>query len=403
MADLSAKEAFQHINELLGFKAVAVALYRVMTSEDPVLVVKNEKRVAALSRLTDAVTEGIQARFLAPQEKKEADVTIITENEYKTNWKQYAGREVCMVEEEVTVENPGVDLMVNTLQHAQDPSVNLIDSLNRTIGRVTGAAQQVRFGMKRARKDGASLTSSDLDEILNQTLKREIERELVRHIIKLWGEKLKEKEKERLPFSDVWEIAGKEKIVKMFRGILARKHLVLLGHNPSLLKRIVTSLNPVLPEHVTVSVNIAEHPPEEQVSITILDRAMVEELPEWYDAALLLNFDEALQESFKEGILYKKISKALQLEKETSKIEMIKNEVLLLDSLVEDLINGRDELLVWFDRHSEKTVSPKRLKEKLYEEHSNEKVDYLYSVLKAEESELFNKTAYDLYKEQSKG
>lgn len=186
------EEAFELITEEMGLRGIAVALYRVITSEDPVLVVKNRKREESLESLVKSVTEKVSTTLFGPNEQREGSgFMITTEDEYKENWKKFAGKEICMVEEETTVKNPGVDLMEEALENALGTlAVSPIDRIRRVIGSVVTTTSQIRARFEIAEEKGEKVDKSEIRQILKTTLPNKASREFVKNVLKMWGKEL---------------------------------------------------------------------------------------------------------------------------------------------------------------------------------------------------------------------
>lgn len=187
MSEVSPEEAFDLITDEMGLRAVAVALYRVMTSDNPVLVVQNEKRNESLEILIKATTKSVSTTLFGPEERREGPGFLVTtKEEYKENWKKFAGKEVCMVEQETTVKNPGVDLMEKTLNNALGTlAVTPIDRISRTIGRVVSTTEQIRARFEG--KEKGEIDISNLKQTLKHTIGSKVERKLVKHVLEIWG------------------------------------------------------------------------------------------------------------------------------------------------------------------------------------------------------------------------
>lgn len=187
MSEVSPEEAFDLITEEMGLRAVAVALYRVMTSDNVVLVVQNEKRATSLEILVKATTESVSTTLFGPEERREgAGFLVTTKEEYKENWKKFAGKEVCMVEQETTVKNPGVDLMEETLDNALGAlAVTPIDRISRTVGRVVSTTEKLRVRFEGKEKE--EIDVSNVKQMLKHTIGSKVERKLVKHVLEIWG------------------------------------------------------------------------------------------------------------------------------------------------------------------------------------------------------------------------
>ncbi|NIQ07421.1 MAG: hypothetical protein GWO20_17365 [Candidatus Korarchaeota archaeon] len=173
----------------MGLRAVAVAVYRVITSKKPVLIVKNEERSKSLKTLIKSVTDRVSTTLFGPEEKREGEgFTVTTEGDYKNDWKQFAGKEICMVEKETPVKNPGVDLMEETLENALGAlAVRPTDRISRTVGRVVTSAEQLKARFELAKERGVPVKKAEVKQILKTTLRAKVERELLKHVLMIWG------------------------------------------------------------------------------------------------------------------------------------------------------------------------------------------------------------------------
>lgn len=385
MKKLTPSRALRSVKDDIGLRAVAVALYRVMTSENPVLVARNEERAKCLETLMGNLTEGVQARFLSSDAKKEEEIPVISRKEYENNWQKYGGREICMVEEETTVKNPGVKKMMKILNDAQTTSNNFFDTLNRAIGRVVGAAEQIKVGMEVEEElpEGEQLLKKyKVNGVLKHMLKKESERELVKHILILWGKKAAEEEtKEILPFSDICDILGNEKLAKTLRVLLAGKNVVMVGHNLSLILKMMHYISSFWPKRLEVtSKSVPESLKSKKKGIFVVGAEKAHDLRKKVENTVFINLEKPLEKKLQNDRLLGKINKTLELESEKSKREFLKDEILSLFSIVEDV---KDIL-----SREEHNIRMKDLKKELTKKHPKEVVDYLLKLLEQEESIL---------------
>lgn len=190
--------AFDIITDEVGFKPLAVGLYRIMTSNNPVLVLEDERMAHLFEVVIKKLIIEDDVHFMSPNAGKNPALAIINRNPYKENWKKYSGREICIVEEEATVKNPGVTLLMDTLlkSHAkayknhQDTSGEFLDSIHQKIHRITTTVNQTKEIMH-----NKSLTRNErkkqLKTIFQQELASEQEKKLVFHILELLQDKQK--------------------------------------------------------------------------------------------------------------------------------------------------------------------------------------------------------------------
>lgn len=290
-----------------------------------------------------------------------------------------------MVEEETTVKNPGVKQMAKILKEAQTTSDNFFDTLNRAIGRMIGAAEQIKVGMEIGDElpQGENLLRKyKVNEILKHMLKRKNERELVKHILILWGKKAaEEKTQEILPFSDICNILGIEKLAKTFRVLLAGKSVVMVGHNRSLILKMMYYLASCWPKRLEVtSKSVLNSLKSEKKGIFVIGAEKAHDLRKKVENTVFINLEKPLEKNLQNDKLLGKINKTLELESEKSKKELLKDEILSLFSIVEDVkdIISREE-------HK---IRLKDLKKEVTKKHPKETVDYLLKLLEQEESTL---------------
>ncbi|NIQ04818.1 MAG: hypothetical protein GWO20_03510 [Candidatus Korarchaeota archaeon] len=190
--------AFDIITDEVGFKPLTVGLYRIMTSNNPVLVLEDERMAQLFEVVIKKLIIEDDVHFMSPNAAKNPALAIIDRDSYKENWKKYSGREICIVKEEATVKNPGVTLLMDTLlkSHAkpyknhQDISGEFLDSIHQKIHRVTTTVNQIKEIMhnksllKKERK-------KQLKTRFQQELASEQEKKLVFHILELLQDKLK--------------------------------------------------------------------------------------------------------------------------------------------------------------------------------------------------------------------
>ncbi|NIU85442.1 MAG: hypothetical protein GWN31_16855 [Candidatus Thorarchaeota archaeon] len=180
--------AFDLITDSMGFRAVAVALYRVITSKNVVLIVETAQQTKNLEMLVGTVTKSLPAGFLGLILKEDLPFIVTNVEEFKRNWTDFVGKEICMVEKETTVKNPGVDLMEQTLGDtlsfevalgSKSPSDNSIRQIIQILRRITAAVKQSRINY------AGELPSEE--NFSKQSLRTETERLLVKHISIMLG------------------------------------------------------------------------------------------------------------------------------------------------------------------------------------------------------------------------
>jgi len=231
-------------------------------------------------------------------------------------------------------------------------------------------------GIVKVREDTSSLTLS-----IEKFLKEQLE------------EMLLAREERPLPISDALRILGIEKAVKFYRGLIARKHIVMYGYDGSLIRRVVRTLLLCWPRPTPVYTKIEEAPKDMQIVIAT-EKGLVEKLKNVLIDAVYINFDEPLKERFKKDYLLECIKQALNLESDESRIMKLKGDILALDAIVTDTeeIVGR-----------EKEISIEDLKRELRQRHPLEKITYVLEVLAKEKSRIMerirtpNKTLEEIF------
>lgn len=193
ISETTPRKAFEFITNEMGMRAVAVALYRIITTadspEDLVLVVENETRKKKLATLIKAITEPVSTTLFGSEEQRETlPFYTATEEEYKSDWERFAGKELCMVEKETTVTNPGVDLMENALKEALGTlALTPIDRLRRVVGSAVSSAIQIKAKIDVSNGNRKNGEKRMLQQILKTTLRNDVERNLVKRILEIWG------------------------------------------------------------------------------------------------------------------------------------------------------------------------------------------------------------------------
>lgn len=209
------EEVFQQIREKMEFRTFTVAIFRLMTSKKPVLILETEKKAKLLKKLLPFLVEKSSLCTFNPK----FSPPILSRREYKKHWKVYSGYEICFVEEETTVINPGISILIDILQessHGRDvddssekfpPS---FEKLRQKICRITHATAKIRNKVVEKKEKGQHIGIEELQKIFKENLHSELEKMLVFHIFKLLEENLYEvidKREEEL-FA--------EKLVKLF-------------------------------------------------------------------------------------------------------------------------------------------------------------------------------------------
>lgn len=190
MEKISPQKAFDFLTDEMGFRPLAVSLYRFMTSKDPILVVKNESRAQWLESVMTSLTKDVNICFTG-ENTGDDDFTIISKEKYKEEWKNFSGEEICIVEDEATVKNPGVNLVMETLvkQHAKQYSSrntlaeHFLTKVHKILLRISDVIEKINERVPLQTK--AKKKQRKIKKIVKRELEDEHERELVFHIFEL--------------------------------------------------------------------------------------------------------------------------------------------------------------------------------------------------------------------------
>ncbi len=184
-------QAFERVTNEVGLRTVAVGLYRTITSKNPILILKDEQTAQLFKILLERLMkDGIHCVVYA-ETPTDPELNVLGEETYKQAWREFSGREICFVEEEQTVKNPGVDVLMELLVESQtkgyskqqNVSDQFIDILHDTLYRITETASQTKDLMEELQK--APKRSARVKEVIKQNLKSKKEKDLVFHIFEL--------------------------------------------------------------------------------------------------------------------------------------------------------------------------------------------------------------------------
>lgn len=184
-------QAFELIKNDLGLRTISVGLYRIMTTQDPILVLKDPQQAQLFKIIMDQLTSNTTFSASLPDTPLDSQLVVIGEKTYKQNWKKFSGRNICFVEEERTVKNPGVDLLMEMLleNYAKAYSTQQIlptqflDVLHEKISRITETAVQIKEVMEEIPTEDQK--HPRMKKIMKQNLRSKKEKELVFHIFEL--------------------------------------------------------------------------------------------------------------------------------------------------------------------------------------------------------------------------
>lgn len=186
------KKAFDHITNNLGFRPIAVSLYRVITSSDPIVVVENEQQTEWFKVFLHDIQDSVNLSVIRSREQQRHTYQVVSMKTYKAKWQEFAGREICLVKEEQAAKNPGVDLMMETLikehardvlrQYEQDTSSHYLIEIKQTLKRVMRAVRKIFERAYSTETRVSELEESEIIRILNDHLEKEIEKNLGFHL-----------------------------------------------------------------------------------------------------------------------------------------------------------------------------------------------------------------------------
>lgn len=190
-----------------------------------------------------------------------------------------------------------------------------------------------------------------------------------------------------LSLHDVCQIAGKEKITKIYRCLIAGKNIVIVCYDISLVARVIHTVCQFWPEEIDIvpisEENIDKITKTEKTMIFIVGRDYEKRLSKILPDALFIDFDKPLKEKFKGDILISKIDKILKLESEESRNSMLRSEILSLCTILKDA-----EKIV---SESKEEITIENLKKILAKKHPIEKVEYVVSILTSEKGKILSK------------
>ncbi len=199
-------------------------------------------------------------------------------------------------------------------------------------------------------------------------------------------EKRKPIETAEIPLTDVHRILGEYKFAKILRGLIADKNIIIMGYDPISIAKIIHTIIGLFPRPISfLTIEETElnrlnqvHPP----AVIICRRGLEKKIVEKIGDTIILDFDKPIKK-LKGDKLCDVLTQALRLEREESKVLMVKNELMSLISIVDDLRRilksaGKEEITI------------DQLKTELYKKHPGEKVDYILRVLQEEKSHLID-------------
>lgn len=219
------------------------------------------------------------------------------------------------------------------------------------------------------------------------SLSKELENEIESIIERFMSEtsyELSKESVETLPLFDISQIMGRDKFTQVFRGLLAEKKVILLGYDPTLLVKLINSLEFFWSEKfkVVLGTDFDTIKDEKNVFIIVF-RWMENEVREKVENATYIDLDASFMTQLESDFLLEKLDSILDLEREENKRTMLKNEIITLKTILNDV----KKLLSKF----EDGIHLEKLREKLGSKHPKEKVNYVLEVLINEGSPIAKK------------
>lgn len=195
MNSIGPKEAFDRITNNLGFRPIAVSLYRVITSHDPIVVVENEQQVNWFKVFLRDIQNSVNLSAFTDKEQQRNGHHVVSMKTYKAKWQEFAGKEICLVLDEQATKNPGVDLMMETLikkhardvlkQYEEDTSSHYLTEIKQILQRVMKAVRKIHEKARSQKISDTKLKESEAVSILNTYLDKEIEKNLGFHLTQI--------------------------------------------------------------------------------------------------------------------------------------------------------------------------------------------------------------------------
>lgn len=174
----NSKKLLKRLKSKLSLRGLSVALYRVITAEKPVLIVENKQQANDLGQFLHIITNRIYGSSYRLGERYRVD--ILVKDEYKKQWQQYGGRALCIVKEEQTVTNPGVNLLENVLQAT-------IDEIYRTLEHIVQTLERIRTYARKRKKKNKQIDASYVGRIIKTFTETKQERKIIEHVFEIWG------------------------------------------------------------------------------------------------------------------------------------------------------------------------------------------------------------------------
>lgn len=166
-------KAFRTLLEEMDRRTIAVAIFRAITSHNPTLVVRNKTRAENLRIFLQAIIPASSDGSV----EIPGQFTVLSKKKYKEHWKAAGGRELCLVENEVTVKNPGVEVLEDLLSILLSFSSNPVKHIKDVIIRELNTAKIIKNQEK---------NDADIGHLSQRRLNNEIERRLLKYLLQMW-------------------------------------------------------------------------------------------------------------------------------------------------------------------------------------------------------------------------
>lgn len=162
----------------LSLRGLSVALYRIITADKPVLIVESKQQANDLGQFLHMIINRVYDPAYKLGDKYGVD--ILFKEEYKQQWKKYGGRALCIVEEEKTVSNPGVDLLEKVLQAS-------INEIYQTLEHIVLTLERIRTYARKRREEHKQIDVSYVGDIIENFTENKQERKIIEHVYQIWG------------------------------------------------------------------------------------------------------------------------------------------------------------------------------------------------------------------------
>jgi len=186
-----------------------------------------------------------------------------------------------------------------------------------------------------------------------------------------------------IPLPDAYKIIGAKRFVKILRLLIAGKNIIIAGYDPISIAKVLFIINNLYPRPIQILTmdeeGINKLSSLGAQSIIIVRRGLEEKLASKLENYSILDFDKPLGK-IKRDKLYEALDRILALGSEESRILAIKNELMSLVSIIEDMESILEK--------EERKLTLEELKKRLSKRHPADKVDYILRVLQDEKSRL---------------